>query len=243
MSAVERSRKAAPALPTGAPAPELDIRDISHETVDALVARGTAYSREYVRVQDSATTLKKNVAVVCLALRRQMGDLAGDSYEYRRRVSDMYEAANIPDDLKESIRSGVRYHIGNLMRDVYTPDELASLHLLKSKPVDRMREQATRTRALVTAIQVQETSRKKKPPRAAEAKPSAASEKGLAVKATADQLRLAEAARRVVDQVDEEVVRDSMTPGQRQKLDDNLAAMESRIRSLRRKLKRMGDGT
>ncbi|WP_432157775.1 hypothetical protein [Streptomyces sp. bgisy153] len=222
--------------------PQLELDDLKDETEESLVARGATYVREIVRIENATTILYKNVAVTLLALRRQMGDWRGEGYEYRQKVNEMYRQAGIDDDPdSKRIKGNVRWHVGNALRRYLTPRELKRAGLLPESPLERGQDnRATQsaivraTRAIAAAEQPKPAKSSEKAPRGevkADAVPSTLT--GAEVKATADQLRLAQVASGILAQMSEGAIADDMTRGQRTTLDKQLAAMEERIRALR----------
>lgn len=232
--------------------PTLELDDLTGEDSASLTARGAAYAREVARIEDASTTLKRNIAVVLIALRKQLDDWRGESYEYRSAVTDMYLKAGIADDeYGTRLKNSVRYHVGNYLRRYLTPRELKRYGLIAESPLERQQDTRATHAAIIRATQVStlaadsspapaptETTRKGKAPKG-EAKADVVEERapGLRVKASADQLRLASVAAGIVKQVSPEVVDADMTDGQRAKLDEELAEMERTVRRLRRHLK------
>lgn len=230
--------------------PVLELDDIKSEGETALVARGAAYAREYVRIEHATTVLLQNIAVVIVALRQQHDDLRGQSHEYRQVVAEMYRRAGIPADSAGRIQANIRYHVGNKLRRFCTPRELKRAGLLPESPLERQQDvkatqaaivRATQTSASAEQVPGQATKRTWKSKSAkGEAKdvpaigtPAA----GTRVKATADHLRLAEVASNLVGQLREDVIDVDMTDGQVAKLEEHLAAIENAARRLRRHIK------
>jgi hypothetical protein len=224
----------------------IELEAIEHEPVGTLVARGAAYAREYAAIEHKPELLAKNLAVVLLALRKQHDDWLGRYKPYRQDAGEVYRLANLSDkEQLERLQSTVRYHLGNMLRRYLTPRELRALGLHDSSPLERQQDTRATNAALVKALKVStqvaestpKTPTPKKSPPAEEPAPALPTGAGLAVRATADHLRLAHAAANIVAQFSTDVIDEHMTDGQRAKLDEELAAMEKRIRSLRRHLK------
>jgi hypothetical protein len=236
---VARPGDALPALNVDA-ADVLDLETIEHETEGALIARGAAYAREYAAVEKKPTILAINLATVLIALRRKHGDPLGRSHAYRQDANEVYRQAGIPQDQRERLQANVRYHIGNMNRRYLTPREIKAIGLDEASPLEKQQDRRATDIALLAAVKasvaVEETSPKKaKPSKGTQEKPpEQAKAPGMIVRATADHLRLASAAAKIIDQLDEDVIGNHMTDGQRAKLDEELAAIEKAARRLRR---------
>lgn len=224
----------------------LELEAIEDEPTSALIARGSAYAREYAAIEHKPELLAKNIAVVLLALRKRHDDWLGRMGPYRADTAEIYSAAGIRDrEQLKRLQANVRYHVGNMVRRYLTPRELKALELKDSSPLERQQDSRATTAALVKALKVSadvtastpKTSKAAKKPAKAVHAEIAPTQKGAIVKATADHLRLAQAARGIVGQFSADVIDEHMTDGQRAKLDEELAEMEKRVRSLRRHLK------
>jgi hypothetical protein len=230
-------------------APALQLEEIENETEAALIARGSAYAREYAAIEDKPTIMAMNIATVLIAIRKQHDDWLGRSHDYRQRAAEVYTQANIPDETRRRLQGAVRYHIGNMLRRYLTPRELKSLELLDTSPLERQQDNRATNSVLLSAVRASvevDASTPKRAVEPAKGKP-APKEKvpeqgggaGTAVKATADHLRLTQTAINIIGQLDDDVINEHMTDGQRTKLDDQLAEIERAARRLRRMLKKV----
>ncbi|WP_425837371.1 hypothetical protein [Streptomyces fractus] len=217
----------------------LDFDSIADEAEEQLIARGAAYAREYARIEHAPTVLAVNLATVLLALRRQHDDYLGRDYDYRQKAAEVYNQSGIQDkDQLDRLKGNVRYHINNLIRRQLTSRELKRLGLLETSALERQQDRRATNSAIVKAATASSeaasstSGRKKSTEKGTEVVPA------QAVKATADHLRLAHVAANIVGQIDPDVIDDDMTPGQIAKLDEQLAAVESATRRLRRHLKK-----
>ncbi|MFG3014316.1 hypothetical protein ACGFZB_28635 [Streptomyces cinerochromogenes] len=232
----------------------VELQDIEHEDQPLLIARGAAYAREYARIEDKPAVLAANVAVVCLALRKQYGDWRGETKEYREAVMELYRQSNVRGDQLRRLKGNVRYHLGNAARRYLTARELRALELNELSPLERQQDRRVTNSAILRAVSASAEAAASTP--AVEAATASAAKKtkksraasvervpdqrgpGIVVKATADHLRLAHVAHSLVTQLNEGVIASDMTDGQRAKLDEELAAIESAARRLRRMLKK-----
>ncbi|MEV5319153.1 hypothetical protein AB0K92_16110 [Streptomyces sp. NPDC052687] len=226
--------------------PRLEVDDLENEDQASLTARGAAYAREYNRIQDASTIMLRNIAVVIVALRKQLGDWKGQTHEYRQIVADMYRAANLPPDSQGTIQASVRYHVGNELRRYLTPRELKRTGLLPESPLERQQDVRATRAAIVKATTtladaervpaqkaVKKSSAKKAVKGVVKAEVVQRSAVGSEIKATADQIRLAEVAVNLLGQLNLSTIDRDMTDGQRAKLAAHLAAIEERAREIR----------
>lgn len=223
MTETAPARRRKVSAPAAAPdtVPQLEFDTISHESENALVARGSAYIRRYTQIKDDQTTLLRNIAVTMVALRKQnttsdgKTDWVGRGAEYRARVKKLFADAGIGAEDEDTIRQAVRYHIGVILRDVMTPDELAEFNLQEKSPVERGRAARAERAALVATA------------RALEAAPAAP------VKSPADTLTIGGAVSRQLTLIQPDAI-GAMGEDERAKLDEELAEAQKHIARLRR---------
>ncbi|MFF1417623.1 hypothetical protein [Streptomyces sp. NPDC058280] len=218
--------------------PTLKLNDIIDESEAELQARGAAYAREYAEIEQRPVILARNMAMVCIALRLKLQDMVGSSYEYKQTVAEFYRMSGVTGDRLERMQGTVRWHVGNTLRRHMTPRELERHGLLATSPLERQQDSRAVNAAIVQSIRASEAVRASTPrkaPKTATGEPSQEPEQtGSPVKATADHLRLAHVAGSIVGQLDTDVIDTHMTPGQRAKLDEELAALQKAIAALRR---------
>ncbi|WP_406161006.1 hypothetical protein [Streptomyces canus] len=229
---------------------QLELDDIADESEEMLLVRGAAYAKEWGRIENHPTILLKNIATVILALRRQHDDWLGRDGEYRKAVNEMYRRAGVDED---RIKTAVRYHVNNALRRALTPRELKRLGLIPESALERQQDtratnqaivNATKVTAAIEAGPVRTVTPAKKSRAKGEVKADVVEQAapGARVKATADQLRLAEVARGIVGQLRTDVIDSDMTDGQRAKLDEQLAEIAKTVRSLRTHVKNSRSG-
>lgn len=229
--------------------PTLGIADIDRESVVQLRARGAAYAREYHRIHGGQTVLLKNLAMVVWAIRLKHDDPRGTTHDYRQEVAEMYRQASIPPDSLSGLQAAVRWHLGSIIRQQLPAKQIKELGLLDSSPTERQQDRRAVDSALLTATKVSveasapvsKSVKKSKSDAKGKAKDEPAErvpEQGSAVKATADHLRLATAARQLVEQLDGDVITEHMTSGQRERLDEQLAAIQEAVAKLRRRTRK-----
>ncbi|MFG2292043.1 hypothetical protein [Streptomyces sp. NPDC048603] len=240
------------------PAPVLALEDVENEGVDELVARGAAYARGYLDIKNRETTMLRNIAVVLIAIRAQCTDTQGrvdwrgQSHEYRALAKDVYAQANVPPDSLSYMQSNVRYHVGNILRDVLTPAELAAYELRPDSPAEANAKasRAQRALALAAATTVPSVATSAQPAAKASKKTVTAQDEAdgapdqqpdTSGRAVATTLRLTQGAHGVISQISADVI-SSMTDGQRARMDEQLAEMQTAISALRRKIRRASAG-
>ncbi|MET9480952.1 hypothetical protein [Streptomyces sp. NPDC006638] len=253
MSGKDVSRRGsgdAPALFDYGSLPTLELEDIEHESPGELSARGSAYAKEYARVEHQPTILSVNLATVCVALRIKMQSMDGKSHAYREAVREMYAASNIPADTLDRLKGNVRWHISQKLRRYMTPRELEAHGLLSTSALERGQDERAKRamllKALATSVDAAKTADEavsdKPKPKAKSKRASSSSDASKTapgavsarVKATADSIRLAQVAKNIVGQISPDVVQHHMQPGQRAKLDEELAELQKTLTALRR---------
>lgn len=123
-------------------------------TVDDLVEKGVGLVREYAAVETSKTAILKDLARVVVDLRQRFHtedgrtDWAGRSHAYREAVARIYHEAGVPPDSLDGMQAALRYHVGNVLREVAPADELEDLGLKAKTPVERVKETRDRLAAL-----------------------------------------------------------------------------------------------
>jgi hypothetical protein len=234
----------------------LELDHIKDEAEEMLLARGAAYAKEWGRVEQHPTILLKNIAIVILALRRQHDDWLGRDGEYRKAINEMYRRAGVDED---RIKTAVRYHVNNALRSTLTPRQLKRLGLIPESALERQQDTRATNQAIINATKVvaaveagpvqevttpaKKTAASKRTPKG-EVRETVVEQRspGSRVKATADQLRLAEVAGGIVTQLRPDIIDVDMTDGQRAKLDEHLKGIESQVRALRKHLKTSRSG-
>lgn len=66
-------------------------------------------------------------------------DWAGRSPEYRDLVERLYRQAGVPSDSESNMQANLRYHVGNVLRQVAPPEDLAALGMAVEGPLGRLR--------------------------------------------------------------------------------------------------------
>jgi hypothetical protein len=126
-------------------------------TVEDLVDRGAHLVRDFSNVESSKTAILKDLARVVVELRSRFHtddgrtDWAGRSGPYREAVARIYSEAGVPTDSLDGMQAALRYHVGNVLREVAPAEELEDLGLKAARPVDRVKETRDRLAALARA--------------------------------------------------------------------------------------------
>lgn len=220
-----RRRVAVPAA-TGVDVPSLSSSDVQDEATTALVARGTAYVKAYAVVEHQPEILLKNLAVVLVELRRRceingVADMRGRSGEYRKLAGEVYRSSGLGADRESGIQQAVRWHIGNLLRDEMTADELEAYSLKTTSPLERLQSSREASAAIVAASRAVDVA-------------TVSASAPVDAKATATQITVGKAVRSMLEKISVEVISEEMTDGQRATLDAQLAEAQALITKLRR---------
>src|SRR4051794_5569154 len=126
--------------------------------VDEIERRATALLRTYLRTEDplERTQLLKQFAELIVDLREHFltdtgePDWRGSTYAYKIAIGDLYRRAGFQDI--GTISAAVRYHVGNVLRERLTPEQLEDLGLRSSTPRARSVEKRERNKALMAAL-------------------------------------------------------------------------------------------
>ncbi|WP_328967948.1 hypothetical protein [Streptomyces sp. NBC_00239] len=255
-SAPAKRRKGRP-VTSAAPSPGLSPDDLRNDSTESLIARGAAYARAYDRIKSDETTLLRNIAAVLVCIRERCltedgrPDWTGRTNEYRVEAGRVYAEAGIPRDSADSIQAAVRYHVGKIIREYVSAEELSDYGLKALSPMDSHREYARTQSALALAARIEAdaapttvTASVPASKKAPAVKAGKAAKEALATpapevpaRAVADHIRLTTGAAKLLQQLSAEVIA-SMTDGQRARLHDELGVIQTLAASLRRETKK-----
>ena len=99
--------------------------------------------RLLIAADTKRTMLLKKFALGLVRIRQELNDPAGTSQAYRDAAARIYAAATIPPDSESSLQASIRYHIGNVLRDEFKPEELKAVGLSTQTPLERARAART----------------------------------------------------------------------------------------------------
>lgn len=107
------------------------------------VAADKALAALMEAVADPGTDNNRRAAEALVNLRKQFKhegatDWAGRSPGYRDLVERLYRQAGVPSDSENGMQANLRYHLGNVLRQVAPPEELAALGLATAGPAGRV---------------------------------------------------------------------------------------------------------
>lgn len=117
--------------------------------IEELVDRGVEILSHYIA--DHRTDHLKDLAPIVVDLRGSFQlddsrrDWSGRSAGYRQAMSDLYTRAKVPADKLDTVQAALRYHVGNLLRERTSEEELAAVGLKAVAPRERL---ATQRQAL-----------------------------------------------------------------------------------------------
>lgn len=112
--------------------------------VASVVAEVIAATREVEDGQYNTSHMRKAAeAVVDLRAtfidREGRPDMGGNSFAYREALREAVAEAGVPASERTKLMTTIRYHIGNVMRDRYTAEQLESWGLGNLSPLERQR--------------------------------------------------------------------------------------------------------
>lgn len=127
------------------------------KSLPTLLDTGAKLVRQWYSIEESKTEVLRDLAVVVVDIRSRFDhegskDWAGHSWDYRQAISGMYEAAGVPPDSVANVQGALRYHVGNVLRDRVSPEELEAAGLKVSSPRQRVASARSETAALVAAV-------------------------------------------------------------------------------------------
>lgn len=127
-----KSTAKAPAKATTPKAkPVPNTAELEKEAIHAL--------KHLIAADAKRTDALKAFAAKLVAIRQKLDDVAGTSQAYRDAAARIYAAAAIPTDAESSLQASIRYHIGNVLREVFTPAKLTAAGLSTETPLERAR--------------------------------------------------------------------------------------------------------
>jgi hypothetical protein len=92
-------------------------------------------------------------------------DWGGRSSGYRRAIAEILQAAGVPAESRQGVQSGIRYHLGNALRERLTADELRDAGMSHLAPKERMRGRKAAVVAVAESVGVTAGSLEGNPPR------------------------------------------------------------------------------
>lgn len=114
------------------------LKDLTEEGVNLL--------KQAHDLHTSLTATYRRFAEVVVDLRKRFPNTAGNGPDwkgttqaYRDHIAAIYKASGVPEDSVSSMQAAIRYHIGNVLRERLTEDELAEAGLAAQGPLDRAR--------------------------------------------------------------------------------------------------------
>lgn len=127
------------------------------EHLHAAIAQGSEVDPYYT--PEMVAAAKKIIELRQTFLTRSgEPDILGSTYAYRRSFGDMMTEAGITGADRTRVSSSLRYHIGNVLRETLSPEEVADLGLVKSSPRETAKKSYDRRAALWRGWNDQDTS-------------------------------------------------------------------------------------
>lgn len=110
-----------------------------------LVNEGVEILTEYLA--DHRTDDLRRLAPIIVDLRGAFrlgdgrADWSGRSPEYRQAMADLYTRARVPEDQLDTVQAALRYHVGNLIRERASAEELEAVGMTPTSPKERLANQ------------------------------------------------------------------------------------------------------
>lgn len=126
---------------------------------DRLVEEAAALLAEYIAAGRTRTDLLKDVAAHIVELRSRFTlddgrvDWSGRSPEYRAAIAAIYAGAKVPKQHLDTVQTALRYHVGNLLREKASDDELSAVGLTNVSPKDRLQTHRDIINALAATVE------------------------------------------------------------------------------------------
>lgn len=142
-----RTRDQLTVAPTRRLAQELEVLDSSSADLPELKQFGSSLIKLWYKIETSRTDVLRELAKVVVHTRSKfqdetgLPDWAGRTWDYRVFIGEMYSEAGVPVDSQDGVQAALRYHVGNLLREIAPPGELEQLGLKALPP--RARGKAT----------------------------------------------------------------------------------------------------
>lgn len=112
------------------------------DDVGDLVDRGVRILKRYLT--DHHTDRLKELAPIVVELRGKFTledgrqDWGGRSPGYRQAMANLYARARVPHEKLDTLQVALRYHVGNLLRERTSEEELTAVGLSARSPKDRL---------------------------------------------------------------------------------------------------------
>lgn len=121
-------------------------RRTNEQIIADLIEEGANLLSEAYTLGQALTEAYRRLAGVIVDLRKRFPnskdtgpDWRGSTQAYRDAVATMYEQSGVPTDSASNMQAAIRYHIGNVLRERLTPEELTEAGLSVEGPLDRSR--------------------------------------------------------------------------------------------------------
>lgn len=140
----------------------MSIGSQREQMIDAIADEIRAATREVVDGRYNTQNMRR-AAEVMIDLRQTFVDrngqidLAGTSYPYRQAVREIMSRANVEGSERARVMNAIRYHLGNILREKFTPEQLEEFGLDPRSPLARQKaDREQRSRVLRVAVAPEE---------------------------------------------------------------------------------------
>lgn len=121
-------------------------RRSNEQIINDLIEEGANLLHEAHELNQGLTATYRKLAGVIVDLRKRFPnskgtgpDWKGTTQDYRDAAQRMYDGAGVPADAVSGMQAAIRYHIGNVLRERLTEEELTQAGLSTEGPLDRAR--------------------------------------------------------------------------------------------------------
>lgn len=121
-------------------------RRSNEQIIADLIEEGANLLSQAYTLGQSLTETYRRLAGVIVDLRKRFPnsqetgpDWRGTTQAYREAVAKMYEASGVEPDSVSNMQAAIRYHIGNVLRERLSAEELAAAGLKAEGPLQRSR--------------------------------------------------------------------------------------------------------
>lgn len=128
-----------------------------------IVEEASALLGDYIRDGRTRTDLLKAVAALIVELRSRCtlddgrADWGGRSLKYRTAMAEVYAGAKVDKAHLDTVQTALRYHVGNLLREKASADELDAAGLTAVSPRERLQTHRDVINALAATVASPET--------------------------------------------------------------------------------------
>jgi hypothetical protein len=129
------------------------------ETLPTLKRRARRQLRDYTKAEAEARTpITRGLAATLVDAREHFldseghQDWNGKTYPYRRWVRDVFDESDVDREESKRIQAAIRYHVGSVLRERLSPEQLEDAGLIPQTPRERSTERRQTRTAVLNAL-------------------------------------------------------------------------------------------